>query len=123
MGPGDGPADGREPPVLSALESAAARAWVSTISWKRGALALCGDDGPVGLPPGIYFRLLLIGYFEGIDAERGIAWRAADSLALRDFVGIGWTKRRRTTRRFRGPGASSRSKRIGPCLRGGCVAC
>jgi Transposase domain (DUF772) len=41
------------------------------------------------LPPGIYFRLLLIGYFEGIDSERGIAWRAADSLALRDFVGVG----------------------------------
>ena len=32
---------------------------------------------------------LLIGYFEGIDSERGIAWRAADSLALRDFVGVG----------------------------------
>jgi len=30
----------------------------------------------------VYFRLLLIGYFEGIDSERGIAWRAADSLAL-----------------------------------------
>jgi len=44
--------------------------------------------GRPGLPPGIYFRLLLIGYFEGIDAERGIAWRAADSLALRDFLGI-----------------------------------
>src|SRR5262249_42646359 len=34
------------------------------------------------------FRLLLIGYFEGIDSERGIAWRAADSLALRDFIGV-----------------------------------
>jgi transposase len=45
--------------------------------------------GGPGLPPGIYFRLLLIGYFEGIDSERGIAWRAADSLALRDFMGIG----------------------------------
>jgi transposase len=44
--------------------------------------------GRPGLPPGIYFRLLLIGYFEGIDAERGIAWRAADSLALRDFLGV-----------------------------------
>jgi Transposase domain (DUF772) len=33
--------------------------------------------GRPGLPPGIYFRLLLIGYFEGIDSERGIAWRAA----------------------------------------------
>ena len=40
------------------------------------------------MPPGIYFRLLLIGYFEGIDSERGIAWRAADSLALRDFIGV-----------------------------------
>src|ERR687898_1687773 len=45
--------------------------------------------GRPSVPPGIYFRLLLIGYFEGIDAERGIAWRAADSLALRDFLGIG----------------------------------
>jgi transposase len=39
------------------------------------------------LAPGKYFRLLLIGYFEGIDSERGIAWRCADSLSLRAFVG------------------------------------
>jgi transposase len=45
--------------------------------------------GRPGLSPGIYFRLLLIGYFEGIDSERGIAWRAADSLALREFLGVG----------------------------------
>ena len=45
--------------------------------------------GRPGMPPGIYFRLLLIGYFEGIGSERGIAWRAADSLALRDFLGVG----------------------------------
>jgi len=45
--------------------------------------------GRPGLSPGIYFRLLLIGYFEGIDSERGIAWRAADSFALRDFLGVG----------------------------------
>lgn len=45
--------------------------------------------GRPGLPPGIYFRLLLIGYFEGIASERGIAWRAADSFALRDFLGVG----------------------------------
>ena len=45
--------------------------------------------GRPGLPPGMYFRLLLIGYFEGIDSERGIAWRAADSFALRDFLGDG----------------------------------
>jgi transposase len=40
------------------------------------------------LPPGVYFRMLLIGYFEGIDSQRGIAWRCADSLALREFLGI-----------------------------------
>src|SRR5262250_3864704 len=45
--------------------------------------------GRPGVPPGIYFRLLLVGYFEGIDSERGIAWRLADSLALRRFLGIG----------------------------------
>jgi hypothetical protein len=45
--------------------------------------------GRPGLPSGIYFRLLLIGYFEGIASERGIAWRAADSFALRDFLGVG----------------------------------
>jgi transposase len=44
--------------------------------------------GRRGLAPGIYFRLLLIGYFEGIDSERGIAWRAGDSLSLREFGGI-----------------------------------
>ena len=43
--------------------------------------------GRPGLSPGIYFRLLLIGYFAGLDSERGIAWRAADSLTLRDFLG------------------------------------
>ena len=45
--------------------------------------------GRPSLAPGRYFRLLLIGYFEGIDSERGIAWRAADSLALRGFLGVG----------------------------------
>jgi len=60
--------------------------------------------GRQSLPPGIYFRQLLVGYFEGIDSERGIAWRAADSLALRDFLGVAWTRRGRSTRRFRGRG-------------------
>lgn len=45
--------------------------------------------GRPGLAPGIYFRLLLVGYFEGIDSERGIAWRADDSLSLRGFLSIG----------------------------------
>src|SRR3954470_3046908 len=45
--------------------------------------------GRPSLTPGTYFRLLLIGYFEGIDSERGIAWRTADSLALRGFLSLG----------------------------------
>jgi len=44
--------------------------------------------GRPGLAPGIYFRLLMVGYFEGIDSERGIAWRASDSLSIRSFVRI-----------------------------------
>ncbi len=42
--------------------------------------------GRPSLAPGCYFRLLLLGYFEGIDSERGIAWRATDSLAVRSFL-------------------------------------
>ena len=43
--------------------------------------------GRPSVPPGVYFRMLLIGYFEGIDSERGIAWRCDDSRTLRDFLG------------------------------------
>src|SRR5271163_3786277 len=46
------------------------------------------EVGRPGLAPGIYFRLLMVGYFEGIDSERGIAWRASDSLSIRSFVRI-----------------------------------
>jgi len=46
------------------------------------------EVGRPGVAPGIYFRLLMVGYFEGIDSERGIAWRASDSLSIRSFVRI-----------------------------------
>src|ERR1700733_362356 len=45
--------------------------------------------GRPSLVPGRYFRLLLVGYFEGIDSERGIAWRVADSLVVRSFLRLG----------------------------------
>lgn len=45
--------------------------------------------GRPSLVPGVYFRCFLIGYFEGIDSERGIAYRLSDSLSLRDFLGMG----------------------------------
>src|SRR2546427_1370997 len=55
---------------------------------KQCARFYAAKYGRPSLTPGIYFRSLLIGYFEAIGAERGIAWRLADSLALRRFVGI-----------------------------------
>jgi transposase len=50
------------------------------------------EGGRPGIPPGIYFRMLLIGYFEGLDSQRGIAWRCADSLGLRAFLGFRLTE-------------------------------
>jgi transposase len=46
--------------------------------------------GQPSIPPGLYFRMLLVGYFEGLDSQRGIAWRCADSLSLREFLGVPW---------------------------------
>ncbi len=48
--------------------------------------------GRPSLAPGVYFRLLMVGYFEGIDSERGIAWRCADSLSLKAFLGYELTQ-------------------------------
>jgi transposase len=48
--------------------------------------------GRPSLPPGRYFRMHLIGYFEGIDSERGLEWRCADSLSLREFLRLGTTE-------------------------------
>jgi transposase len=45
--------------------------------------------GRPSLPPGRYFRMLLVGYFEGIDSERGLEWSCADSLSLREFLRLG----------------------------------
>ena len=44
--------------------------------------------GRPSVPPGVYFRMLVVGYFEGINSQRGIAWRCSDSLSLREFLGI-----------------------------------
>ena len=48
--------------------------------------------GRPSIPPGVYFRMLLVGYFEGIGSQRGIAWRCADSLSLREFLGVPLTE-------------------------------
>ena len=49
------------------------------------------EGGRPSIPPGTYFRMLFIGYFEGIDSQRGIAWRCADSRSLREFLGADLT--------------------------------
>lgn len=50
-----------------------------------------GNRGRPGVPPGVYFRMLMVGYLEGLGSERGIAWRCADSFSLREFLGCGLT--------------------------------
>ena len=60
----------------------------------REVEALCAPQYALGVgrpsvPPGRYFRMLFVGYFEGLDSERGIAWRCADSLSLRQFLKLG----------------------------------
>jgi transposase len=57
--------------------------WVETLCQPYYA-----KSGRPGIPPGVYFRMLLVGYFEGIGSQRGIAWRCSDSLSLRKFLGI-----------------------------------
>jgi transposase len=52
---------------------------------------LCRFGRP-SIAPGVYFHLLLIGFFEGIDSERGIAWRVAESISLREFLGFSVTE-------------------------------
>jgi transposase len=46
--------------------------------------------GRESIPPGTYFRMLFVGYFEGLDSQRAIAWRCADSLSLRSYLGVPW---------------------------------
>jgi hypothetical protein len=88
--PHHGCANGRESPFLSAPESSCcATSGFDDFVETQCASFYADTTGAAGFPPGIYFRLLLFGHFEGIDAERGIASRAADSLALRDFLGVG----------------------------------
>ena len=66
------------------LAEAGFDAWVEQLCEKHYA----ERKGRPGVPPGVYFRMLLVGYFEGIQSQRGIAWRCADSLSLRRFLGI-----------------------------------
>jgi len=74
----------------------------STDCWRRRTLTAwpskCASPtttpalGRPSIPPGVYFRMLLVGYYEGIGSQRGIAWRCGDSLSLREFLGVPLTE-------------------------------
>ena len=82
-------AQGPGHPFYKRVNEVLDRAGFDQFAEQRCAKFYAEKNGRPSLTPGIYFRLLLVGYFEGIDAERGIAWRAADSLGLRRFLGVG----------------------------------
>ena len=66
------------------LAEAGFDAWVENLCQQYYAKG----KGRPGIPPGVYFRMLLVGYFEGIQSQRGIAWRCADSASLKSFLGL-----------------------------------
>jgi transposase len=58
----------------------------------EGSGVFSSDVGRPSVPPGVYFRMSMVGYFEGLSSERGIAWRCADSMSLREFLGYDLTR-------------------------------
>jgi len=89
VGAARGAAPGCESSFLSALEQLLEESRFDEFVEGRCQRFYAEKRGRPSLAPGMYFRLLLIGYFEGIDSERGMAWRASDSLALRRFLRVG----------------------------------
>ena len=75
------------------LQGVLIEAGFDAFAQERCAPYYAARQGRPSIPPGRYFRMHLIGYFEGIDSERGIEWRCADSLSLRDFLRLGTTER------------------------------
>jgi len=80
-------------PFYAKLNGVLGRAGFDRWAEERCRKFYAGKVGRPGVPPGVYFRMLMIGYLEGIDSERGIAWRCADSLTLREFLGFGLSER------------------------------
>ena len=76
-------------PFYRKLEQVLEKAGFDEFCQERCRSFYAGNTGRPSLAPGVYFRLMLIGFFEGLDSERGIAWRTADSLSLREFLSYG----------------------------------
>jgi transposase len=74
------------------LQAVLVKARFDDFAERQCALFYASRQGRPSLPPGRYFRMHLVGYFEGIDSERGLEWRCADSLSLREFLRLGTTE-------------------------------
>jgi transposase len=75
-------------PFYAALERVLRTAGFDAFVEAQCARFYAARMGRPSMAPGVYFRCLLVGYFEGLDSERGIAWRVTDSLSLREFLGL-----------------------------------
>lgn len=80
-------------PFYARLNAVLAKSGFDRWVQERCASFYADNCGRPGIPPGVYFRMLMIGYLEGLGSERGIAWRCADSLSLREFLGYDLTQR------------------------------
>ena len=78
--------------TVRCTKQAAGRTQFRRFCGKDLSRVLCGEAGAAGHSTGVYFRMLIVGYLEGSGSERGIAWRCADSLSLRRFLGYGLSK-------------------------------
>lgn len=76
-------------PFYGKLDQVLVKAGFDTFCEEQCRPFYADKTGRPSLAPGVYFRLMLIGFFEGLDSERGIAWRTADSLSLRQFLSYG----------------------------------
>lgn len=75
-------------PFYAALNRLLAEAGFDRFVEELCAPYYADNVGRPGIAPGVYFRMLLVGYFEGLGSQRGIAWRCSDSLSLREFLGL-----------------------------------
>jgi transposase len=80
-------------PFYDKLEKILHEEGFDTFVEKECAPHYSAETGRPSIPPGVYFRMLLVGYFERIDSERAISWRCADSLSLRRFLGVGMSEK------------------------------
>ena len=88
MGAHGGSAEERWAPFYERLNRVLDEAGFDAFVEAQCASFYADGVGRPSLAPGRYFRLLLLGYFEGLDSERAIAWRAADSLSIRTFLDV-----------------------------------